>query len=327
MLGLDYTARIDPAALKKAGVTVVFRYVMPQTPFWTKALRNPEAAELLATGIPIVSNFESTADRMRGGAAAGHADAVNLLANWAALGAPKGLVGWFSADWDVQPGEVSAALDYLYAAAEVLGGPHYVGCYGGYRMVAAAADAGFGIWQTSAWSYGRWDPRCAARQDGGQAIVGGVEADLNTIFDLPALGAWGGPTAPSTGGTIMGTIPPSISQKWPELAGDFPANGSFTDESALIWADGGARAAALYALQARDAARTASQSVTLIQQLISYHGILVEKLNQLLDRPAATPTVDAPALAGALAPLLNAGASADNVALAVVAHLGAKLAD
>jgi hypothetical protein len=103
------------------------------------------------------------------------------------------------------------------------------------------------------------------------------------------------------GANTMGTIPPSISQKWPELAGDFPPNATFTDESALIWADGGARAAALYALQARDA------------------------INALAARVTAPPPIDVAALAAALGPLLKTGPSADEVATAVVAHLAASL--
>lgn len=190
MIGFDYEYRIAPSALRAAGCSVVFRYTMPQTPYWVKALRNAEAAELLGAGFPVVSNFESSADRMRGGAAAGREDALQLVADWSALGAPRGLVGWFSADWDVQPSEVAACLAYLNAAAVVLGGRRYVGCYGGFRVCKAAADGGFGIWQTVAWSRGQWDPRAAARQTGGQRTVGGVSVDVNVIANLAGLGAW-----------------------------------------------------------------------------------------------------------------------------------------
>jgi hypothetical protein len=100
----------------------------------------------------------------------------------------------------------------------------------------------------------------------------------------------------------MGTIPASIGQKWPEIAGEFPANGQFDDDSALIWADGGARAAALYAKQARDA------------------------VNALAAKVQAPPAVDVKALAAALAPLLTAGATADQIASAVVSHLATSLA-
>lgn len=299
MIGYDYTARIPPAALKAAGCSVAFRYVMPQTPYWVKALRNAEAQELLAAGIPIVSNFESSANREDGGAQAGHDDAVTLVADWKALGAPSGLIGWFSADWDVQPSEIPAVLAYLNAAASVLGGKKYVGCYGGLRAVSAAMDAGFGGWQTVAWSDGKWDPRAAARQTGRQLMVGGVQVDENVIINLAALGAWGGPAStPTPGGDTVGTIPASIGQFYPEISGQFPAGQTFDSDTALIWADGGARAAAFYAKQARDA------------------------INALAARPAPVPAVDVNALAALLVPHLTGGVDPNAVAQAVVAHLG-----
>lgn len=126
--------------------------------------------------------------------------------------------------------------------------------------------------------------------------------------------------APTAGGTVP-AIPSSIGSKWPDIAGEF--TGTYDDSSAIIWADAGARAAALYARQARDtvnalAARPAPGVSIDIEQLAA-------AIAARIPVPAA-PVVDVAALAGALAPLLNAGASADSVALAVVAHLGAKLA-
>lgn len=299
MIGYDYTDRIAPAALQAAGCAAVFRYTT--RPSWPKSITRAEVAELEGIRMPLACNFESTADRMRGAAPAGHADAIEQSGNLAALRIPPQAVrSWFSADWDVQPGEVAAVLDYLHAAADVLGGKQFVGCYGGLRAVKAAMDAGFAGWQTVAWSGGRWDPRAVARQTGQQATVGGVRVDVNQIISLAGLGAWGGPTFGQE--MPMGTIPAAIGQKWPEIAADFPANQQFTDEDALIWGDGGARAAALYAKQARDAVNA-----------------LATKLQQPLQ-------VDVKALAAALAPLLQAGATADQMATAVVSHLAATLA-
>lgn len=193
MIGFDYTDRIAPAALKAAGCSVVIRYTTWSG--WGKSLTPTEADELHAAGIPVAANFESTADRMKGGAAAGHADALEARGHLGDDHMPTGLKIWFSADWDVQQGEVSLVLDYLHAAADALGSKDLVGLYGGLRAVKAAADSGFGIWQTIAWSGGQWDPRAVARQTGRQLIVGGVQVDENLIINLAALGAWGGPTA------------------------------------------------------------------------------------------------------------------------------------
>jgi hypothetical protein len=134
--------------------------------------------------------------------------------------------------------------------------------------------------------------------DGGQALD--YNAFRGTAEQFAALLA-AAPT--TTGGTAMApTIPATIGQKWPEIAADFPANGTYDDETALIWADGGARAAALYAKEARDA------------------------INALAAKVQQPPPVDVKALATALAPLIQQGATADQIATAVVNHLGAKLA-
>lgn len=308
MIGFDYTARIAPVDLLAAGCAVAFRYITRSD--WPKSIAKPEADELHAAGIPIVCNFESTADRMLGAAAAGHADAVEARGHMDALGIPQGVTIWFSADWDVQPAEVVLAMDYLYAAAQVLGSKSLVGCYGGWRMVQAAADAGFGIWQTVAWSGGRWDPRAAARQTGEQRNVGGVVVDVNDILIPNALGAW------TPGGTSMGTISPAIGQRWPELAGDFPANGTFDNDTALIWSDAGARAAALYSRESLELERANAS-----------------KLDQLLGR--VVPVVDAQALAAAvvagviphLPATVDPVAFADAVATAVSTHVTGQAVD
>lgn len=109
-------------------------------------------------------------------------------------------------------------------------------------------------------------------------------------------------SSPIFGGSPMATIPPSIGRFWPEIAGQFPANQTFDNETALIWADGGARAAALYAKQARDA------------------------VNALAGRITAPPAVDIAALAAALAPHVAGGATAEQIAQAVAQHLAADLA-
>ncbi len=160
--------------------------------------------------------------------------------------------------------------------------------------------------KASGWNaYGGVTP--ALYQYTNQATDGGRALDYNafrgTVAQLLTLLSAETPTATATtSGDLMGTIPATIGQKWPEIAADFPANGQFDDDAALIWADGGARAAALYAKQARDA------------------------VNALAVKIQQPPAVDAKALAAALAPLLIAGATADQIATAVVAHLATALA-
>lgn len=290
----DYTDRIAPSALIAAGCQVVCRYL--SRPGWPKNLTRTEADELLAAGIGIVLNFETTADFMLGGYAAGLADARSARAQAAALGASTDARIYYSADFDASSEQIPAVLDYLHGAADAEGSKSLVGAYGGLAIVEAAADAGFACWQTVAWSSGVWDPRAVLRQTGQQRAVGGVTVDVNDIISLDALGAW------TPGGSTVGTISPAIGQTWPEIAAQFPANQPFDNDTALIWSDAGARAAALYAKEARDA------------------------INALAERIGAPASVNVDALAAALAPHLAAGATADQVAHAVVMHLGADLA-
>ena len=132
-----------------------------------------------------------------------------------------------------------------------------------------------------------------------QATDGGMALDYNAFRGTVAQLA--SALDQTSGGPAMPNIPPSISQKWPDIAGEFPPNAPYLDEVALIWSDAGSRAAALYAREARDA------------------------INALASRIAQPPTIDVTALAAALAPHLTAGATADQLDEAVVEHLGASL--
>lgn len=166
----------------------------------------------------------------------------------------------------------------------------------------------------SGWqSYGGLTPLLLQFTD--RASDGGYSLDYNAArLTLPQLAAFlhspmpsvpaPSPVPSTPGGSPMGTVPPSISQRWPDIARDFPPDAQFTDETALIWADAGARAAALYALQARDA------------------------INALAAKVGQPPAIDAQALGAAIAAHLasGGGASADDIAGAVVAHLAATLA-
>jgi hypothetical protein len=108
---------------------------------------------------------------------------------------------------------------------------------------------------------------------------------------------------PSTpGGTTMSTIPPSISQRWPVLTADFPPNGTYTDDTAIIWADAGARAAALIAQQTLDAVNA-----------------LPSKLGQPLDTAGIAAAIEAHLSSGG-------GATADELEAAIEAHLTATAA-
>lgn len=99
-IALDYTFRIDPAALRAAGVSDVLRYLKPdRVPAYRIAAA--EYRELLAAGIGVTLNWEYDAHDWLGGAAAGTAHAALAVAQARALGYPSGCVIVGSADFDM----------------------------------------------------------------------------------------------------------------------------------------------------------------------------------------------------------------------------------
>lgn len=299
MIGFDYTERIPPAALLAAGCSVVIRYTTWSG--WAKSLTPTEADELHAAKIPVAANFESTADRMKGGSAAGHADALEARGHLGDDHMPTGLKIWFSADWDVQPDEVGLVLDYLHAAADVLGSKDLVGLYGGLRAVRAAADAGFGVWQTVAWSGGVWDPRAVARQTGEERTVAGVQVDVNEIINLAGLGAWGGPNAGEDVVLTPEDIQAVAAAVYNYGREDITVNGQVMHNAPLGQMVHGAWTAL------NDPAGAVPQ--------------MRGQVNDLHMRPAPSP-LDVAALAAQLGPLLHPTTDVDALAAALAPHVG-----
>jgi hypothetical protein len=176
VFGVDHTTRPSIAALKRARVRFVCRYLSRNR---GKNLSPGEARELTAAGIWIVVVWETTAQRALSGHAGGVADARAALAQAQACGMPHGRPIFFAVDFDAQPKHLPAVLGYLDGAASVLG-KHATGVYGGYRAVHAALSGhcAWG-WQTYAWSHGVWDSRAQLQQYSNDRRVGGVGVDYN----------------------------------------------------------------------------------------------------------------------------------------------------
>lgn len=154
-----------------------------------------------------------------------------------------------------------------------------------------------------------------SKTDAGQK-VGDYNAYKGTVqqFSTFLYGATS-PSAQAIGDT-MANIPPAIGQKWPEIAKEFPANGPYDDSGAIIWADGGARAAAYYAKQARDEANVINALV----------GTLNASVNALAAK-VLPPDVKALAaeIVTELAPHLTVGVDTAAIAEAVEQRLATAL--
>lgn len=230
--GLDYAGgAISGADLVAAGKSFVCRYVSDGgSGLPGKLLQPAEFQDLCANGIAVVFNWETTSTMMLGGAGQGASDAA------AALGYIRSLPGmqsatpvvYFSADFDATPAQQTPINAYLHAAAQVLGGPQYVGIYGGYWPLSRALDAGackYG-WQTEAWSGGNIDSRVniMQRNNLGYQTIDGVQCDINEAhtddygqYTSPG----GGPVAEDISNLILdqlaGPVLPNGARGWPQL--------------------------------------------------------------------------------------------------------------
>lgn len=228
MKAIDYSARLPGSAVRAAGFTEVFRYLGDPNN-WPKAMTTTEVADLWRNGIRIHLNYEQTADFMLSGFAGGQtfSHEARKWANYLGFSVNEPII--YSADFDANDTQVNIILDFLRGAADSDGGINNVEVYGGFKVVNAALNLGYAAWQTEAWSYGKIDSRAMAYQSG-TVTINGVQCDLNTMMN-------------NQGGTNMsGTIPQSIRDKWPSIAGQF--TGTYDDSTAIIWADAGARYAA-----------------------------------------------------------------------------------
>lgn len=173
--GVDYSHGYPgSAALNEAGQVFVCRYLAEDA----RGLTPEELADLTAGGIEVVVIYESVADRMLDGYAAGQSDAHYAQGLLVGLGLPAAMPIYFTADFDATPGQQAAIDAYLDGATSVIGLAR-VGVYGGYyvieRCVANQTAAWF--WQTSAWSGGQVSVRNHLYQYAYDLEINGVACD------------------------------------------------------------------------------------------------------------------------------------------------------
>lgn len=179
--GVDYSfARPNPGALRRAGASFAVRYVTGQG----KALTHSEALGLSSAGIELVTCFESTGTRMAAGYAAGAADAHQAAAalHAASGGQANSRPIYFVCDFDASgAGTTGQVMEYLRGAVHAIGWER-VGLYAGLGPIetAAAMHRCRFLWQTLAWSGGRWSPHAQLRQTEIEVVRAGARVDLDT---------------------------------------------------------------------------------------------------------------------------------------------------
>lgn len=194
--GVDYAGgRIPGADVLAAGFSFALRYLAPGgDSLPSKQLTPDEAANDIAAGLGLVSNWESTGVDAEQGFAAGVADAQASAAQHALCGGPANRPIFFSLDWDEDDSQDTAVFAYFQGVASIIGLAR-TGAYGGYWIIKRLFDAGLITWgwQTEAWSSdpnhlgpdgpdGTYlDPRAQIlqRNMSGYAYIDGVQCDIN----------------------------------------------------------------------------------------------------------------------------------------------------
>ena len=214
--GVDYsTDRPDPAGLAAVGKRFACRYGGPGSA--GKQLTRSEAEALTAHGVSIVAGAEGTERGLSGGYRIGAEWARSAHTHYVGCGMPASRPIYLAADWDVKADEWPAVRQALEGAASVLGADR-VGLYGGYNAIAWAVrdNAAHWLWQTYAWSAGRWHPRAHLRQYRNHVSLVGGTVDLDHAM-FTDYGQW----------TVGGTVPE-------EGAGDMTPEQAKTLENILF---------------------------------------------------------------------------------------------
>lgn len=169
-----------PAELIAAGVGFVCRYLSTDT---AKDLSGDEFAAYRHAGLDVVMVWETTANWMLGGRAAGIDAATEAETLRTSIGVPGTPPMYFACDFDATPTDQVEINDCLAGINSVIGKSRS-GMYGGFWPLSRAFDAGlitYG-WQTPSWSGGQWDSRAQLRQVGFNVTVAGITVDLDTAL-------------------------------------------------------------------------------------------------------------------------------------------------
>lgn len=312
-----------PSLLAAAGIHAASLYVGQDAT--GKNMNSPYVGSLAGAGVWTVTNFEYGASQMLGGYAQGVTDARLGLSQARACGMPAGRPIYYSADFDATAAQMAdAVIPYLQGARSVTG-PGTVGFYGGYPQVLAVLafwaqkypGERIYIWQSPAWSGGQWSGAADIRQQLAQETVGGSPIDIDYAYSAD-FGQW-----------QPGVIPKEAQQveQTDQLVGNLAVQGrTVGDVLADLsnfrdwWYD---------QIGVGDGNNPPANTSRAGVMYLAVQGI-VAKLEAL-----SAPSVDAAALATALAgnaafvqavaAALPAPPSAQQIAAAVVAQIGADL--
>lgn len=180
------------AAIKAAGFDFAGRYLVPASGVLArKALTPAEAITVTEAGLRLLTVWETKADRVKGGAAAGESDGKRALECARNIGMPLQGIIYFAVDYDASAEDFPIIEDYLRAARRQTG-EYEVGVYGPYKVIEYLAKRHVcrGYWQCVGWSGGQVSGyRNVYQAQWGQSVAG-VPVDINDCPDMARAGIW-----------------------------------------------------------------------------------------------------------------------------------------
>lgn len=176
--GLDYAGGKHPTntQMRASKVEFVVRYLSGGR-YADKDLTLDEAKHLEVSKIRVCVVFETTAGRALEGFAAGKTDAKAAMKLATSKGMPKGRPIYFAVDRDVSGTEVDAYFHGLASAMPLA----QIGVYGSYRVVnfLQMRNRVRWIWQTYAWSGGKWYGGGHLQQYKNEVMFHGCDVDYD----------------------------------------------------------------------------------------------------------------------------------------------------
>lgn len=212
--GCDFsTPDVPNEVLTKNRVAFAARYVSATGN--PKNLTLAEAHARAASGIKSVTCMETTADRALGGFNAGRIDVQVAEAQAQALDQPIGYPIYYAVDFSPLAGQTAVVLEY-FQGLRSLQKRYKVGVYGSLAVCQAVDKANLAeyIWQTYAWSGGKWYSKTHIRQYRNGVNWNGYQVDLDEALTEDYGGWWPGGFAPPGAVTPPVTTTPPSRTDW-----------------------------------------------------------------------------------------------------------------
>lgn len=229
---------MNPVAAKAAGYQGIIGYVSQDTSGknWTQGTLNGARAAGMDVGVV----FEYAPQAARHGASQGVRDAGIAVPQLVALGFPFGVCCYAAVDWDVQSVDLDQVRNYalgFQSHCEAAG--YRAGIYGGYavcQMLHASGYTGL-LWQTYAWSGGRWADGLAVRQVQNAIHVAGATVDRDTS-QMADWGQWSadGQYPQGTDGGAVSDLTDRVVDAWRQgIPATVDATGKRIDVAPVTW--------------------------------------------------------------------------------------------